>query len=189
MSSTEEEISESLQKRFVGPNMYDPDARWWTLARPVLVIITKRDALDSSFDAAIGLCDFDLSSSAPTSEAIANAINRVRAVVMLEAILEDKSLIMAPIRGSACITQGHARREWYKKPRGNHFQQRRSKLSYKDLKIPEVGGRGTSAKQPIRNINSTLLFFCIHKFKALALGGLGEIMLEAKEMLCDCIMH
>ena len=97
---------------------------------------------------------------------------------------------MAPIRGSACITQGHARREWYKKTRGgNHFQQRRSRLSYKDLKIPEVGGRGTSAKQPIGNINSTLLFFCLHKFKALALRSLVEIMLEAKEILCDCIMH
>ena len=57
------------------------------IGKVVLVIITKRDALDSSFDAATGLCDFDLSSSAPTSEAIANAINRVRAAVMLEAIL------------------------------------------------------------------------------------------------------
>jgi hypothetical protein len=95
------------------------------MARPVLVIITKRDALDSSFDAATGLCDFDLSSSAPTLEAIANAINRVRAAVMLEAVLGGKSLIMAPIRGSACITQGYARREWYKKPKG------RSRLSYK----------------------------------------------------------
>lgn len=81
------------------------------------MIITKRDALDSSFDAATGLCDFDPSSSAPTPEAIANAINRVRAAIMLEAILGGKSLIMTPIRGSACITQGHARREWYKKPK------------------------------------------------------------------------
>jgi len=60
---------------------------------------------------------------------------------------------------------------------------------YKDLKIPEVGGRGTSAKQPIGNINLTLPFFCLYKFKALALRSLGEIMLEAKEILCDCIMH
>ena len=86
MGSTEEEIGESLQKRFVGRacTIRMLDGRQ---ARPVLVIITKRDALDSSFDAATGLCDFDLSSSAPTSEAIANAINRVRAAVMLEAIL------------------------------------------------------------------------------------------------------
>jgi len=90
------------------------------------VIITKRDVLDSSFDAATGLCGFDLSSSAPTSEAIANAINRVRTAVMLEAILGGKSLVMAPIRGSACIAQGHARREWYKKPKGGkYFQHRR----------------------------------------------------------------
>ena len=82
MSSTEEGIGESLQKRFVGRacTIRMLDGRQ---ARPVLVIITKRDALDSSFDAATGLCDFDLSSSAPTSEAIANAINRVRAAVML----------------------------------------------------------------------------------------------------------
>jgi hypothetical protein len=95
---------------------------------------------------------------------------------------------MAPIRGSACITQGHARREWHKKPKGGkYFQQRRSRLSYKDLKIPEVGGRRTSAKQPIGNINSTLPFFYLHNFKALALRSLGEIMLEAKEILCGAI--
>ena len=49
---------------------------------------------------------------------------------------------MAPIRGSACIAQGHARREWYKIPKeGKYFQQRSSTLSYKSLKIHEVGGR------------------------------------------------
>ena len=53
-----------------------------------------------------------------------------------------KSLIMALIKGSACIAQGRARREWYKIPKGRkYFQQQRSRLSYKGLKIPEVGGR------------------------------------------------
>jgi hypothetical protein len=93
------------------------------MARPVLVIITKRDTPNSSFDAATGLCDFDLSSSAPTSEAIANAINRVRAAVMLEAILGGKSLIMAPIRGSACTV----------KPRFNVILVHRSSTVYRSI--------------------------------------------------------
>jgi len=137
------------------------------------VTITKGDALDSSLDAVTGLCDFDLSSSALTLEAIANAINRVRAAVIIEAILGGKSLIMAPIRGSACIAQGHARREWYKKPNGRkYFQQRRSRLSYKDLKIPEVGGR---VAEGLRQSNqSEISTQCCHSFASPQIQSFGS---------------
>ena len=87
MSSTEEGNRRKSPEAVYRPEHVRSRCQMVDIGKAVLVIITKRDALDSSFDAATGLCDFYLSNSAPTSEVIANAINRVRAAVMLEAIL------------------------------------------------------------------------------------------------------
>ncbi len=47
----------------------------------------------------------------------------------------------------------------------------------------------TEAKQPIGNILNAAILLLRHKFKVLALRNLGEIMLEAEEILYAYIMH